>query len=81
MESSNPIRRAWAAWEAHERRTAVQLRIPELHLTVEDEAASVSQDREAVAASSVENRYEAKDQVSDVETVTEAPEPRKTLHK
>jgi len=47
--SADPIRRAWAAWEQHERRMAVQLRIPELHLTDESEPANLHEDREAVA--------------------------------
>jgi len=40
-DSSDPIRRAWAAWEAHERRTDVQLSLDfKLHLTgpVEDDS-------------------------------------------
>lgn len=45
--TDDPIRRAWAAWREHERRTAVQLEIPELHLTDEDEADTLSEQEQS----------------------------------
>jgi len=44
---SDPIRRAWAAYQAHEKRVPVQLRLDEeLHLTSSEEPARLHNDRD-----------------------------------